>query len=150
METKLVAMDTIDVNANPLSAQHADLAELVGCGLDAYLSGCPSREVLGSISDKWTMLVLSALADGTLRYGELKQQLDGISPKMLSQTLRRLERNGLVARTQYPTIPPKVTYQLTELGTRLGQLVISIKQWSEVHYPAIAAARLAYDERAAP
>ncbi len=123
-----------------------DLRQHAG-GLDAYLRLCPSRNVLDSISDKWTTLALSALGAGTLRYGELKRRLDGISPKMLSQTLRHLERDGLVERTQYPTIPPRVTYELTELGRRLSDLMSQIKAWSETHYPEIEVARAAYDAR---
>lgn len=116
-------------------------------GVDAYLRGCPSRAVLDAISNKWTTLALAALAAGTLRYGEIKRRLDGISPKMLSQTLRNLERNGLVERTQYPTIPPKVTYTLTPMGHDLSELMGSIKGWAEDHYPTIAAARDDYDAR---
>jgi DNA-binding HxlR family transcriptional regulator len=114
--------------------------------VDAYFRSCPSHQVLASISDKWSMLTLTALyGTGPTRHGEIKRRLEGISPKMLSQTLRRFERDGLVVRTQYPTIPPKVTYELTPLGLELGDLCRSIKQWSEQHYPAIHAARENFD-----
>lgn len=115
--------------------------------LDAYLRACPSRNVVDSISDKWSMLALSALGGGTARYGDLKRRLEGISPKMLSQTLKKLERNGLVERTQYPEIPPRVTYELTLLGRELSDLMQLIKTWAEDHYPEIESARRAYDRR---
>ncbi len=117
-------------------------------GADAYLAQCPSRTILDVLANKWTMLVMGALRDGPLRFGELRRRLDGITQKMLTQTLRNLERDGLVTRTLYPTIPPRVDYEATELGSNVGSLLDSIRAWSEVNIDTVLASRAAYDERA--
>ncbi len=104
-----------------------------------------SRSVLTLLAEKWTTMVLFALAGGTKRHGELRREISGISQKMLTQTLRRLERDGLVARTLYPQVPPRVEYSLTPLGQTLGALVCAICDWAAVHYGEIEAARCAYD-----
>lgn len=119
-------------------------------GADAYLRDCPSRMVLEFLANKWTMLTISALGGNRLRYGELRRRLDGVSPKMLSQTLRALERNGMIIRTQYPTIPPQVDYVLTPLAESLRETVAAIKQWAEDHADELTAAQNAYDEREPP
>lgn len=119
-------------------------------GADAYLRGCPSRMVLEFLANKWTMLTISALSGDRLRYGELRRRLDGVSPKMLSQTLRALERNGMITRTQYPTVPPQVDYELTPLAESLRETVAAIKQWAEDHADELTAAQKAYDEREPP
>jgi DNA-binding HxlR family transcriptional regulator len=94
--------------------------EAVKKSWDPYASGCPSRDVLDRIGDKWTVLVLSELADaGPRRFTALRNRLAGVSEKMLTQTLRALERDGLVTRTVYPTVPPRVEYELTTLGETL-------------------------------
>jgi DNA-binding HxlR family transcriptional regulator len=90
-------------------------------GADAYLRTCPSRGVLDVIGSKWTVLIIAALIDRPLHFGELKRRLDGITQKSLTQALRQLERDGFISRTQYPTIPPRVEYALTPLGCRGGQ-----------------------------
>ena len=115
---------------------------------NAYVAECPSRQVLDAISDKWVTLVLTALADGPLRYGELARRIAGVSQKMLTQTLRRLERDGLLTRTITPTVPVRVDYELTALGETILPVVVAIKQWSEAHITEIHAARDTYDERA--
>lgn len=119
-------------------------------GADAYLRDCPSRMVLEFLANKWTMLTISALGGNRLRYGELRRRLDGVSPKMLSQTLRALERNGMIIRTQYPTIPPQVDYVLTPLAASLRETVAAIKQWAEDHADELTAAQKEYDEREPP
>jgi DNA-binding HxlR family transcriptional regulator len=106
-----------------------------------------SREVLTLLAEKWVTLVLYALAEGTKRHGELRREIPGISQKMLTQTLRRLERDGLVARTLYPEVPPHVDYALTPLGQTLGALVCAICDWAVAHYPEIEAARATYDRQ---
>lgn len=106
-----------------------------------------SRAVLALLAEKWTTLVLYALAGGTKRHGELRHEIAEISQKMLTQTLRRLERDGLVARTMYPQVPPRVEYALTPLGQTLGTLVCAICDWAAVHYEEIEAARTAYDRQ---
>jgi DNA-binding HxlR family transcriptional regulator len=117
-------------------------------GANVYLAKCPSRTVLETLSNKWSTLVMGALSQGPLRFGELRRMLDGITQKMLTQTLRTLERDGVITRTVYPTIPPRVEYAHTELGRDAGTLFHAIRQWAEGHYEEILTARAAYDERA--
>jgi DNA-binding HxlR family transcriptional regulator len=111
--------------------------------LDAH---CPSRQALDLIADKWTMLVVKELAEGIRRHGELHRTIGGISQKMLTQTLRALERDGLVARTVYPVVPPKVEYELTSLGETLIEPLAAIALWAERHMDEIAQARRARQE----
>ena len=113
---------------------------------NAYVAECPSRQVLDAISDKWVTLVLSALADGPLRYSDLSRRIAGVSQKMLTQTLRRLERDGLLTRTITPAVPVRVDYQLTPLGQTILPVVAAIKRWSESHIREIHTARDAYDQ----
>ena len=112
---------------------------------DAYMAECPSRQVLDALSDKWVTLVLTALADGPQRYSQLARRIAGVSQKMLTQTLRTLERDGLLTRTITPSVPVRVDYELTPLGTTILPVVAAIKQWSEAHIDEIHAARDAYD-----
>ena len=117
---------------------------------DAFLAGCPSRQLLDRLSDKWVALVLAALADeGTMRYSALSRRLAGVSQKMLTQTLRSLERDGLVTRTVTATVPVTVDYDLTELGRSLEVVVRGIKRWAESHMDEVQAARATYDARPA-
>ncbi|MFI6495266.1 winged helix-turn-helix transcriptional regulator [Streptomyces sp. NPDC050564] len=118
-------------------------------GADAYLVACPSRQILDVLANKWTMLVMGALSGGPMRFGELRRRLDGITQKMLTQTLRTLERDGLVTRTVYPTIPPKVEYAATRLGESVTALMHAIRAWSEENINAVLDARDVYDARAA-
>src|SRR5215813_11872339 len=113
---------------------------------DAFFAGCPSRKVLERISDKWVTLILSALASGPLRYSELSRTIAGVSQKMLTQTLRTLERDGLVARTAFLAVPVRVEYALTPLGTSLMPAVNALKTWAEKHIDEIETARAAYDQ----
>ena len=130
---------------------------------DAFLAACPSRKLLDRLSDKWVTLILAALgSDGShqpgshcvgesrsMRYSELSRLLAGVSQKMLTQTLRSLERDGLVTRTATPTVPVTVTYELTELGLSLHHLMRSLKSWAETHMDDVLANRAAHDTRAA-
>jgi DNA-binding HxlR family transcriptional regulator len=116
---------------------------------DAFLAACPSRQVLDRISDKWVTLILVALADGPLRYSALCRVIAGVSQKMLTQTLRTLERDGLVARTVTPAVPARVDYALTPLGEGLMPAVNAVKAWAEQHIDEIEVSRAAYDGRAA-
>src|SRR5438132_10216527 len=102
---------------------------------------CPSRLVLDRIADKWTALVIQILARGTMRYAQLQRAIGGISQKMLTQTLRSLERDGLVRRTVHPVIPPKVEYALTRLGRTLIEPLHALCRWSEKHLPELQANR---------
>ena len=105
------------------------------------IADCPSRQALGLIADKWTMLVIKALADGIGRYGALGREIEGISQKMLTQTLCALERDGLVSRTVHPVVPPMVDYALTPLGETLIVPLAAISAWAEEHMDEVQAAR---------
>ncbi|WP_308030722.1 helix-turn-helix domain-containing protein [Streptomyces sp. CoH27] len=118
-------------------------------GVDVFLRDCPTRSVLELIASKWTMLVLVALEDRRpMRFAELRRRLDGVTSKVLTQTLRALERDGLMTRTVYPTVPPCVEYQLTKMGQEVGGLLQSITDWSQANIAAVQAAREEFDERA--
>jgi DNA-binding HxlR family transcriptional regulator len=114
---------------------------------DPYRKGCASRTVLDVVANKWVHLVVCALRDGPKRFGELRRKLDGVTQKMLTQTLRALERDGLLTRTLYPTIPPRVDYELTDLGCQVAGLLDNILAWSQQHAAEITAARTRYDSR---
>ena len=114
---------------------------------DAYDPNCPTRVVLDQIADKWAVLVLGALDDGPVRFNALKRRLAGISQKMLGQTLRDLERNGLVSRRVFATVPVTVEYSLTALGERLTERVNDLRVWAEKHIGQIVAAQSAFDAR---
>jgi DNA-binding HxlR family transcriptional regulator len=107
-------------------------------------AACPTRQVLDRVADKWTMLVIVALEDGTLRFSELRRSIDGISQKMLTQTLRALERDGIVEREVIPTVPVTVRYTLTPLGHSLANAVNVIREWAYANMDDIEAARAAY------
>ncbi|WP_033258492.1 MULTISPECIES: helix-turn-helix domain-containing protein [Kitasatospora] len=112
---------------------------------DAYLAECPARQLLDRISDKWVSLLLNALADGPQRYSELHRTVAGVSQKMLTQTLRTLERDGLLTRTVTAAVPVRVDYALTPLGRSLLPVVAAVKDWAETHIEEVHAARRAYD-----
>jgi DNA-binding HxlR family transcriptional regulator len=115
---------------------------------DAFRQACPSHTVLEVLANKWAHLVICALRPGALRFGELTRKVEGVTPKMLTQTLRVLERDGLVARTIFPEIPPRVEYELTALGRELVALLDGILRWSERHVPEILKARTNFESRA--
>ncbi|WP_082600972.1 helix-turn-helix domain-containing protein [Agromyces sp. Root81] len=104
------------------------------------------RELLSRVGDKWSMLVIGVLHDGPLRFTELQRKIDGISHRMLTQTLRSLERDGLVTRTSYPEIPPRVEYAATALGRSLSEPVIELARWAAAHHTDILDAREAFDD----
>ena len=106
------------------------------------------HEVLSQIGDKWTVLVVRALNDGPRRFSELKRDVDGISQRMLTLTLKTLERDGFVTRTVYPTIPPRVDYELTTLGNSLSEPLGFIAQWAITNRQRIVDARVTFDMRA--
>jgi len=112
---------------------------------DVFNDRCPTRQVLDCIADKWTVMIVARLARGTKRFGALKRDIGGISQKMLAQTLRSLERDGLVARTVYAEVPPRVEYSLTSLGETLVPVLAQIKQWAEGNIEGVLAAQQAYD-----
>lgn len=112
---------------------------------NAYLAGCPGHELLATLSDKWVTLVLSALADGPQRYSDLSRTIAGASQKMLTQTLRKLERDGLLTRKVTPSVPVRVDYELTALGESLLPIQRAIKDWAETHIEQVHNARASYD-----
>lgn len=117
---------------------------------DPYAADCPSRQVLDRIGDRWTVLVLGSLRDGSRRFTELARDVGGISQKMLTQTLRGLERDGLVRRTVHATVPVRVDYELTPLGETLRAPIAALEGWATSHMDDVVAARERYDqERAA-
>jgi len=112
---------------------------------DVYNESCPTRMVLDRIADKWTVLIVGALENKTKRFGELRREIGGVSQKMLTQTLRGLERDGLVTRVVYASVPPKVEYSLTELGRTLVRTLEAIRDWSEKNIEDVLKARENYD-----
>lgn len=119
---------------------------------NVFNKDCPSRKVLEILSDKWTILIIERLARRTLRFGELKRSVGGISQKVLTHTLRVLERNGFVNRVSYPVLPLKVEYSLTDLGKSLSQVFVLITAWAESNIEAILEHRaiFEYDNRTLP
>ena len=125
---------------------------------DAFLAACPSRQLLDRLSNKWVTLVLAALGDACtepdaearpMRFSELSRRLAGVSQKMLTQTLRSLERDGLVTRTVIATVPVTVSYELTELGVSLQHTMRALKSWAQDHMDDVFASREDYDNRIA-
>jgi DNA-binding HxlR family transcriptional regulator len=120
---------------------------------DAFLDASPSRQLLDRISDKWVGLILCALGGGhageprPMRYSELAREVPGVSQKMLTQTLRSLERDGFVTRTVTPTVPVTVSYELTDLGFSLRHMIRGLKTWAEANMDDVLANREAYDAR---
>jgi DNA-binding HxlR family transcriptional regulator len=126
---------------------------------NAFLAVCPSRQLLDRISDKWVVLILCALGGDTadktdqpgaaraMRYSEISRMLAGVSQKMLTQTLRALERDGLLSRTVTPTVPITVTYELTDLGLSLHHLTRHLRQWAQTHMDQVLTNREKHDAR---
>jgi DNA-binding HxlR family transcriptional regulator len=104
-------------------------------------------QILSRVGDKWSVLVVMLLGDGPRRFNEIKHMIGGISQRMLTLTLKGLERDGMVTRTVYPTIPPRVDYELTALGHSLREPVFALGAWAQTHLPEIEAARSAFDRR---
>lgn len=123
-----------------MSQSHMDVsAEVI------ELEACPLAEVLDHVAGKWSIGVIVAAAHGPIRFTELERAIPGISRRMLTLTLRKLERDGLLHRTVYPTVPPKVEYSLTDMATELRTTLVSLTEWAERHRTEIAAARARYD-----
>ena len=120
--------------------------ELAEHPFDAFDAHCPSRRLLDTIGDKWASLVIVALGvHGSLRYSELSNRIAGVSQKMLTQTLRNLERDGLLTRTVTPSVPVRTDYELTPLGDSLLETLRHLKEWAEEHMPEVDDARASYD-----
>ncbi len=112
---------------------------------NVYDPDCPTRRVLDRIADKWTVLIVGALAGGTLRFGQLRREVGGISQKVLTETLRGLERDGVLTRTVYASVPPRVEYSLTKLGESLTALLESVRTWAESNIETVLASQKAHD-----
>ena len=112
---------------------------------DIYNADCPSRSVLDRIGDKWTALIVLVLRDGPLRFSRLRTRVGGVAPKVLAETLRRLERDGLLTRTAHAEVPPRVDYELTALGYSLAEPITAMTAWAEEHLRDITRARERYD-----
>ncbi|MBO9697694.1 MAG: helix-turn-helix transcriptional regulator [Sphingopyxis sp.] len=117
--------------------------------VDPCDANCPSRDILDLIGDRWSLLLLLVIAQGHHRNGELKRRVGGISQKMLTQTLRALEANGLVERRDFGTVPPHVEYRLTPLGVSLAHSLTPLFEWIEREFDAVVAARAAFAGREA-
>ena len=116
---------------------------------NAYAHACPTRMVLDRIADKWAVLVLGLLGDGPVRFNQLRRQIEGISQKMLSQTLKSRERDGLVSRRATPTVPVTVEYSITPLGETLSATVDNLRIWAETHMEQVLLSQQQYDAAAA-
>lgn len=112
---------------------------------NVFAADCPTRRVLDRIGDKWAVLILILLASGSKRFNALRRLIDGVSQKMLSQTLKSLERDGLVSRRVIPTVPVTVEYSITPLGRTLYDAVDTLRVWAETHIGEVEAARARYD-----
>ncbi|MDD2699981.1 MAG: helix-turn-helix domain-containing protein [Sideroxydans sp.] len=108
---------------------------------EVFSTQCPSREILNHVTSRWGVLVLTALMDGTHRFSELRRKIDGVSEKMLAQTLQQLEADGFVDRVSYPVVPPHVEYSLTPLGQQIGVQVDGLIDWIETNLPKIMKAQ---------
>ncbi len=114
-------------------------------GYDVYSRHCPARLVLDRLADKWVLLVIGRLWDQAVRFNQLRRDVDGVSQKVLSQTLKKLERDGLVERRVYATVPVTVEYSLTALGRSLAETIESFSHWAERNINAVLAAQHSYD-----
>jgi DNA-binding HxlR family transcriptional regulator len=138
-----------DVLHRPDPAFVAPMPQAEHCPLDPRVEKLVN-DLIGRVADKWTMLILEVLAEkGELRFSRLAEAVQGISQKMLTQTLRQMERDGLVTRTIHPVIPPRVDYKLTRLGLGLGEAFCGVWLWAEAHLEEVETSRQAFDARAA-
>ena len=114
---------------------------------NVMLASCPSRTSLARVANKWTAMIVIALSDGPARFGAIRDRVDGISGRVLADTLRDLERDGLLTRTAYDEMPPRVEYELTPLGLTLREPLTALGRWAEHHIEEVLVARDAYDQR---
>lgn len=112
---------------------------------NVYQASCPTRKILECISDKWAVLIVGQLIGGTMRFGALRKSIEGVSQKMLTQTLRSLERDGIVRREVFASVPPKVEYSLTPLGVSLSHLVDALRIWSEANVDEVIRCQAEFD-----
>lgn len=136
------------MTTSTIAAAGRSVARDRSVGYDVFDPDCPTRHLLDELSDKWVCLVLVALGPGPLRHSELRRRIRGVSQKMLTQTLRGLERDGIVERTITPSVPVRVDYELTPLGRSLTGVVDAVRLWAEAHMDEVGTAREEYDARA--
>lgn len=117
---------------------------------NVMLATCPSRTSLARIANKWTAMIVIALSDGPMRFGEIREAVGGISGKVLADTLRELQRDGIVSRTAFDEMPPRVSYALTPLGLTLREPLAALGQWAHSHFDEVELARSAYDDVRTP
>ncbi len=129
------------------SGAACDAGAPIAGGAATEPTSCRAREVLQRVGDKWSVLAIDLLGPGTMRFSELHRAIDGITARMLTVTLRGLERDGIVTRTIHPVIPPRVEYALTPMGRTLLDTIGQLVAWADTHLPEIEAARAAYDAR---
>ncbi len=134
-------------SARDPSGAACDSGAAIGAATPRVPTTCRAREVLQRVGDKWSVLAIDLLGQGTLRFSELHRAIDGITARMLTVTLRGLERDGIVTRTIHPVIPPRVEYALTPMGRTLLETIGQLVTWADSHLPEIEAARAAYDAR---
>ncbi|NET35949.1 MAG: helix-turn-helix transcriptional regulator [Cyanothece sp. SIO1E1] len=136
----------VNLNANAAELSYPPqpaLARIANMGV--FDTNCEGHQILAKIANKWTILIIYALTQGKKRYSDLKQQIVGVSPKMLVQNLRNLERSGLIKRDVFPTVPPRVDYSLTALGESLAEPLAVLGEWAYRHIPDVNAAITEYD-----
>lgn len=127
-----------------MSRSHTDVSAQVEA------EACPVQEVLDRVAGKWSILIIVAATGGPIRFTQLERAIPSVSRRMLTLTLRNLERDGLITRTVYPTVPPKVEYELTSMARELRSAFLTLTDWAEHHREAITAARKRYDEKVSP
>jgi DNA-binding HxlR family transcriptional regulator len=132
-----------------VAAGSSGIAEAAVSARTVYDEACPLREVLDRVGGKWSVQILVATVRGPIRFTQLERSVEGVSRRMLTLTLRNLERDGLLQRTVYPTIPPKVEYAATPMAQELHEHLVGLTSWAERHRADVAAARRAYDAAAA-
>lgn len=135
------------VTARKPTGRGAAAAEAATRPYDVYEDRCPTRMVLDRLADKWALLILDHLRSGPVRFNHLRRDIKGISQKVLSQTLKKLERDGLISRAVFPTVPVTVEYALTDLGRTLTDTVAALAHWAECNMEEVLAAQAAYDAR---
>jgi len=133
--------------AGPVSEPSGPAGGSSGAACESGAASCRAREVLQRVGDKWSVYAIDLLGQGTMRFSELHRAIDGITARMLTVTLRGLERDGIVTRTIHPVIPPRVEYALTPMGRTLLCTIGQLVSWTDSHLPEIEAARAAYDAR---
>jgi DNA-binding HxlR family transcriptional regulator len=133
------------VSHTAVTVQVPPLSEWLAVMPPTVLGACPVRDVLDRIGDKWSVLVITLLGERPMRFMELKRSIGLVSQRMLTRTLRGLERDGLISRTVHPVVPPRVEYELTDLGSGLLHIVAQLTEWSFAHSGDVAAARKEYD-----